>query len=378
MKKFIALLIGLTLIASYSASAPAKAESDADVSLRPICSAGGVACVQEGAEADTAVGSFTQGQEIALDVVVKNPGKQNIVSVRTWLKYDIARLEGVAIDAKDSPFTLVAPGEDEFDATQGQVKLGRANISGGVNMEEIKVAAVRFKVKTAEPITTTIGFYDYQVSELGHTSINVIDNGFPVNLLNKAPESLKINLNGGGTSTISVPVPVTATGTATGTPPPAASGTVSGGVANDFVPMANLARPSNLRVGTQPGVASLTWDKSKEKDLKGYYLYYGRQSGSYTRRHDTERSNKAEIMELTQGETYYFAVTAYDKANRESDYSDEVAVIIGQPLSSTAPMDGNKLGRVPNQPQNGPLAGWILVFAIGLSTAFFFRRKQTN
>jgi hypothetical protein len=91
--------------------------------------------------------------------------------------------------------------------------------------------------------------------------------------------------------------------------------------------------------------------------------------------------NQYRLDGLHNNEVYYFAITAYDAQSRESDYSDEVAIIINVPLSSTAPFEGfadSLLAQIPVQPQNGPLVGWLAFSAFGLGGTLAFRKKNKN
>ena len=303
------------------------------------------------------------GDEFDVQIVVKNPGLQNIISVRSWLSYDPNILEGVGVDTDDSPFTLSAPGETEISNDDGLIKLGRSNISGGYAQAEAKVATVRFKVKTPFAVAAAVEAYDYQITELGHTSVNIVDQAFPINILSGEPDALIINLNPGAapygeqgiTEFPNTTVDVTGFG------------------------FANLNRPQNLMVNTGPGYVDLKWDLSTESELVGYNVYYGKTSGMYTRRRTIGRLNQYRLDGLNNNEVYYFAITAYDSQSRESDYSDEVAIIINEPLSSTSPFDeiiSSLLAKIPVQPQNGPLVGWLSFSALGLGGTLAFRKKS--
>ena len=309
------------------------------------------------------------GDEFDVEIMLKNPGLQSVVSIRSWLDYNENVLEAVNIDTDDSPFTLSAPGETEISKDQGLVKLGRSNISGGYAQAEAKVVTIRFKVITPFAIATVIEPYDYQISELGHTNVNIVDQAFPINILDGEPEALVINLNPGAQPYSDADTDVTTDFDSTDV-------TVTG------FGYANLQRPQNLRVNTGPGYADLKWDLSAEPELVGYNIYYGKTSGMYTRRRSVGKVNYARIDGLNNNEAYYFAVTAYDSQSRESDYSDEVAIIINEPLSSTAPFDevlGSLLAQIPLQPQNGPLVGWLAFSALGLGGTLAFRKKhKTN
>lgn len=346
MKRNISIIITMAILLLAGSSLAFAQQGDATLEFKP------------------SVMQANAGDEFDIEVVVKNPGAQNIISVRSWLSYDINALEGIAINTQGSPFTLSAPGEDTFD-TEGRAKIGRSNISGGFQDSEATVAVVRFRVKTAAPKTTTISSYDYQITELGHTSVNIIDQGFPVNILSDEPEEIKIQLNPGATLPTEEPsVDIEPVITDIG-----GSG------------YANLNRPQNLKADTGPGYVDLKWDLSDEYELAGYNIYYGKTSGQYTRQRTVGKINRYRIDGLTNGEAYYFAITAYDQFKRESDYSDEVGIIINQPLSSTSPFEdilAMLLAKLPTQPQNGPLLGWLVFSATGLGGAIAFRKRNNE
>ncbi len=318
--------------------------------------------------------AVNNGNEFEVDVIMKNPSNQNVISVRSWLEYDTNLLEGVSVDTQGTIFTLSAPGEDEFSVSEGRVKIGRSNITGGVSDSEVKIATIKFRVKTDSAVTTVLSPYDYQVTELGHNSVNIIDQGFPVNILTTEPESINISLNSGG------PIggnPATDyyDGTTNGN-------NIDNTVNNNPVVVSMdgfvLTRPTGLKINTGSNYVDLKWDTPFESDRLGYNLYYGKVSGKYTRRRDIGNISSYRLDDLNNDEVYYFAITAYDKLNRETDYSDEVAIIVNQPLSSTSPFDGLldlMLAKLPNQPQNGPLTTWTLFFAITFAGMMFFRKK---
>ena len=82
---------------------------------------------------------------------------------------------------------------------------------------------------------------------------------------------------------------------------------------------------------------SLAWNPNTEDDLDGYRLYYGTTSrfqGSYTDVAviNDETATTFQLSDLSAG-TYYFSLTAFDKAGNESGFSIEVsAVVPGEPL----------------------------------------------
>ncbi len=69
---------------------------------------------------------------------------------------------------------------------------------------------------------------------------------------------------------------------------------------------------------------SLAWKASTSPDVAGYKMHYGNYSGSYQYTVNVGKSTSSTISGLVIGETYYFAVTAFDTKGGESDYSNEV------------------------------------------------------
>ncbi len=348
MKKILLAIAGLFVSMSAGYALTSAQQSDASLEINSLTTEARI------------------GDEFNVEIILKNPGLQNVISVRSWLDYNENVLEAVSVDTDDSPFTLSAPGETEISSDQGLVKLGRSNVSGGYAQAQAKVATVRFRVITPYAIATLIEAYDYQVSELGHTSVNIVDQAFPINILSAEPDVLIINLNPGAE-------PYGGQDVLTKFPPTDVTVTGYG--------FANLQRPQNLQVNTGPGYVDLKWDSSNEPELVGYNIYYGKTSGMYTRRRTIGRMNQYRLDGLNNGEAYYFAITAYDSQSRESDYSDEVAIIINEPLSSTSPYDeilASLLASIPFQPQNGPLVGWLSFSALGLGGTLAFRKKKSK
>lgn len=88
-------------------------------------------------------------------------------------------------------------------------------------------------------------------------------------------------------------------------------------------------------VPADKGSATLTWTAPSENidgtpltALSGYKVYYGSTPGIYTSV-DVGMAISYQVIGLTKGQTYYFAVTAYDANGNESDYSTVVSKVIG-------------------------------------------------
>jgi fibronectin type 3 domain-containing protein len=70
--------------------------------------------------------------------------------------------------------------------------------------------------------------------------------------------------------------------------------------------------------------ATLAWDPNTETDLAGYRIHYGTASGSYTVHLDVHNVTTYTVTGLADGQTYYFAATAYNASGSESGYSNQV------------------------------------------------------
>lgn len=73
---------------------------------------------------------------------------------------------------------------------------------------------------------------------------------------------------------------------------------------------------------------TLAWNPSPDQTVTGYHLYYGVASRSYTNKVTVANVTMASVTGLQPGITYYFAATAFNAANTESDYSNEVSYSI--------------------------------------------------
>ena len=81
------------------------------------------------------------------------------------------------------------------------------------------------------------------------------------------------------------------------------------------------------------GSVTLAWDASADVNVTGYRVYYGVASATYTNSAAVGNVTSATLASLSDGVTYYFAVTAYDATGTESDFSNEATYTV--PAGST-------------------------------------------
>ena len=80
---------------------------------------------------------------------------------------------------------------------------------------------------------------------------------------------------------------------------------------------------------------TLAWNPNTESDLAGYRVHSGSTSGSYAMHIDVHNVNTYTVTGLTDGQTYYFAATAYNSAGNESGFSNQVSYSV--PAANGAP-----------------------------------------
>ncbi len=79
-----------------------------------------------------------------------------------------------------------------------------------------------------------------------------------------------------------------------------------------------------------PISVSFSWLPNQEADVAGYKIHYGTTSGLYSEIVDIGNPSPVDgrihgqVVNLTEGTTYYFVSTAYNSNGQESEYSDEI------------------------------------------------------
>jgi hypothetical protein len=83
--------------------------------------------------------------------------------------------------------------------------------------------------------------------------------------------------------------------------------------------------------------ASMAWNPVTTTPVTGYAFYLGTASGVYTSRFDVGTNTDITLIGLKEGQTNYFAVTAYNSARVESPASPAVPYIVPGLILLTPP-----------------------------------------
>jgi hypothetical protein len=128
----------------------------------------------------------------------------------------------------------------------------------------------------------------------------------------------------------------------------------------------------------------LAWDAPTiNTGLAGYKVYYGQASREYDVSEDARLSTTATLSGLEAGRTYYFAVTAYDTAAQESDFSNEVSMVIPSDdfsltASPTAVAAGGALSVSWTAPAGRPPTDWIGLYRTGAANTDYLWWTYTD
>ena len=111
--------------------------------------------------------------------------------------------------------------------------------------------------------------------------------------------------------------------------------------------LALLLNPGQALSLTLPGLNNVTlaWSASPSTEVTGYRLYYGTASSTYTVSVVLGNVTTNTVTDLVGGVTYFFAVTAHDANEVESEFSNEISYTV--PMNAdlptivlTSPLDG--------------------------------------
>ncbi|OIO53296.1 hypothetical protein AUJ46_05485 [Candidatus Peregrinibacteria bacterium CG1_02_54_53] len=142
-----------------------------------------------------------------------------------------------------------------------------------------------------------------------------------------------------------------------------------------------LLQVRNVRITTEGTSLYVAWDPLASSQLKGYNLYYGTTSGRYIQRKTiSPESTSMAIRSLPEKTTYFVSIRALSSQDEESAFSQEVAVEVGSPQTSTAPLTGDLLSTrkpvtVPGETGMPSVIALILTISAVTGTALASRRQ---
>ncbi|MGB7769766.1 MAG: fibronectin type III domain-containing protein [Verrucomicrobiia bacterium] len=88
---------------------------------------------------------------------------------------------------------------------------------------------------------------------------------------------------------------------------------------------------------------SLAWNPPQGSTVAGYFLYCGPEAGLYTNRINIGNNTTTSVSGLREGQTYHFAVTAYNSAGIESTPSSDISYITPGALMLLGPTNFNSM-----------------------------------
>lgn len=358
-------------------------------------------------------------ETLDMDLVIRNPAGSAVSRVRAWIAYDPMLLRGENISLHPS-FTMPTPDEQTFSDRNGYVKIG-AGADTPPREAVIAVARIRMRVQATSDTQTILSFFNATGDVESETAVVTTEARAEQSLLQLPLGSLLVRMRERVSGSATGVATSSAAPSALSAPAPASqpAGTLPSVVDVSALPQDGsttsavstesaastasalsvpetmqtggaftLLQVQNLRATTDQSTAYLAWDPLHSAELIGYNVYYGAISGEYLHRRSVDRTATTLMLrDLPQGVRYYFAVRGVNGSNQETEFSQEVAVVIGQPQTSTAPLLASLLPKGPQgktPATHGSIAGstgntstvlLLVIASAGIGTALAFRRQ---
>lgn len=308
---------------------------------------------------------------VDMEIILINPAREPVRHVRAWLSYDPSILEGIMIEP-GRDFPVPTPGEADFSPTEGFAKIQTNAPAGQTALNTVTVVArVRMRVKAAPAGNRTpIGFYDLQQVPSGHTAAVTGEAQSEKNILSPQLGTLNVMIRGAGASS---PSSVSSSSsdssasmqqTSSASSSRTASALSFSSAAGNTHAAAEVSTPfpllqvQSVRATTEGGAIYIAWDRLRSAETAGYNVYYGTQAGRYIQRRSVDGNTLSlAIRGLVAQTTYYIAVRAFNAASQETAFSQEVAVRVSDPQTSTSPLRLQGLSNGPGG--KNPLAGTV-------------------
>lgn len=340
-------------------------------------------------------GPLKKDDTLDVDLVIRNTNGSAVRSAKAWIAYDPTILEGIDVTLHPS-FPIPTPGENIFSKEQGYIVIG-ATAAQETAKQTVVVARIRMRVLSTSVASTVLSFStDERTGAMRRT------NGEDTNILTAKQPSLIIRFDSGGAAASSAPsssptessAPASSTATSVSSASSASSvsslssissvapvSSVSSAPANGIFTMLQV---QNLRVTTQGSTVYAAWDPLGSAELAGYTLYYGGVSGRYIHRRGVPLPDTSvSIRGLPEGSLQYFAVRGVTTDGRETEFSQEVAVTVGDATTATSLLTANAIapgtphtgGNVAGSTGSSTLLSILVLLSAVIGTLFAFRRQ---
>jgi hypothetical protein len=346
-------------------------------------------------------GLLNANDTLDMDLIMHNPSGRPVKRFRAWIGYDSNVLEGVTLELAEA-FPIPTPGETDFSVADNYVKISGSS-EKPVTGTKIVLARIVMKPKTTPSIGTNLSFFGSTGAVDARTGAFTEEGTVVENVAATVQGGLAVRFQPSSvaTSSVSSATPSSTANTVSSVPTSSARTSSQASIAATSSTPASSSAPvapavfsklqvQALRVTTEGSSAFLAWNPLPSADLAGYNLYYGTISGKYLQRRSVDKDGQTlTIRALPVGQTYYFAVRAVNGNGEESDFSQEVAVTVGNAATSTSPLSGALIEGGPNgnapgtggnvAGESGP-ASWLLLFAAVSAvtgTLLAFRRQWT-
>jgi len=348
--------MAIMLLGAFAPAGTAIAAEEPRFELRPHCSDTDTekeTCASFATRDPQSVqtDSLRTGDTLDLDLVIHNPGNASISRFSAWMGYDPTIFSGSLLEINPNFATPDEKGT-VFSTSDGYIKAAGSSTTGAKGTV-IVAARITLKIVKTPIASTVISFYDATKKTASHTAIIVTLDGKEQNIASGTQNYLYVRLTDAPASSSSAQAAVSSatsvtaasaqstSSAATASTDSAASSVQSQQGSSAQAVAFSLLQVQGVRVTTDGSSAFLAWNQLNAGNLLGYNVYYGTVSGKYIQRRSVEKtSTTLTIRSLPVGTKYFFAVRGVDADNQESDFSQEVAVTIGNPYTSTSPPPG--------------------------------------
>lgn len=110
-----------------------------------------------------------------------------------------------------------------------------------------------------------------------------------------------------------------------------ASGTIfaySDEIKVELIERTKVSVPKNIKANPEGETVNITWDKVPESDLSKYIIYRKKSDGVGYEKFDESKTNSYIDRKIAEGDKYFYAISAVDNANNETEKSESELIEI--------------------------------------------------